>query len=1077
VVSALIFGVIIGIFLYTTTGGNEPDGTETAEPTQTPGGSKDLTENLQNGNARTGDVMVPGIAAKGSVKVVIEVRDKARNIALIRAKVRVFKRSEADHGHSEIANLWSSAPRTASGKVSFALPPGKYEIRAQAPRYTGDNTSITLVKGQPEQKFVLSLERGTSITGIVVDFSDKPVSGATVFAFKELADPDADIEEILRKIVELQNYTGTVHSLTTTDTDGRFQLDGLENFWYTVRAVSPGYTPGEVSAVSAPNKGLLKVVIQPGGILAGTVRDSGGQPIGGAKVMAFPELEGAGLFEIILSKARPPVEEFETAADGTYKLQSLGAGLYNFLVNASEFQEHSEMKLRVAAGDNPTKDFTLVKGHVIEGYVRGPQDEPIVGARVRANAVGVAGQTSRDQIRIDMKDSDLLTDEEGFFRFDTLLDARYMLLVHHEDYESLQRKDVRPNEQPINLRLGFGARVYGTVVDAGTGEPIPGASVSASDVANLRKDATTDQEGQYVLNGLGSNRRPVTIYVKADGYARVKVQVTVRKGREYEENFELKQTGTVEGMIVDSSNNPLPGAHIEVRPAEGSSATLRVLGNTSSESDGTFTVDYVEPGESLQVRVKLSAYLETYSAEFSINSGETHDVGSVVLQLGGEIAGKVVDKETKAAVNGVWIEARPEGDTDLTPGASVQSDSGGKFQIRGLQAGKYKLIAKANAYIETALDGVEVREGFRNDEVMIELEKGGVLAGVVKSTVGDLIQGAEVVVRDFGDGIQERRTVSNGKGKFEFNNIIAADEVEVEVKHQDYGNFSDKAVKVGTSDLEVVLKPLGSIVGVVIDPEGRPMDSFTVQPQSNNVNKRRGGARLRAKTFNPEDGRFEYRGIPDGIYSLSVRSLKFSAVTLEEIEVRAGETIDVGEIQLAEGGSVNGRVVIAGTNQPIVGAKIRVLQGAQAFQANRASPVVTTDANGGFVISGLKDRVISLDVTHVEFASERVSSVDPRVGAKSQNLLIELEQPGQIIGTIVDAAGKLAKGMPIYLVAKGKGSKNDSQNSDANGEFQFRKVSSGAYTVRAHRFGKAGAQVDVEVFSGDTVEVRLQLEE
>jgi len=1076
VVSVLVFGGIIGVFLTMGTGdGPEDAATGTTTKSDAPGGARSAESSVES---ESGSLIVDSrITAKGSVAVVVEVRDRMRNVALRASTVRIFRRSESDNGYSEVtAGLWALAPRTSNGKASFSLPPGKYEIRAQAPRYTGETLLVTLVKGQPEQRFVVNLERGTSITGIVVDSSDKPVSGARVFAFKELADPDADIEEILRKIVELQDYTGTVHSETTTDTDGRFQLDGLESFWYTVRAVATGYTPGEVTAVGAPNKTALKVVVQAGGLLTGTVSDPEGRPVDGAAVMAFPELEGAGLFEIIMSKARPPVEEYTTGPDGTYKLQSLGAGIYNFLVSAPAFQEHREMKQRVSSGENPAKSFTLIPGHVIEGYVRGPQDEPVVAARVRANAVGVGGQTSRDQIRIDMKDGDLETDEEGYFRFDTLLDARYMLLVHHEDYESLQRKDVRPDGDAVHLRVGLGARVFGTVVDASSGEPVAGASVSASDVANLRKDATTDQDGNYVLNGLGSNRRPVTVYVKADGYARQKRQVTVRKGREYEENYELRQTGSVEGLVVDSSNNPLPGAHVEVRPTQEASATLRVLGNATTNRDGLFTVEYVEPGEELQVRVKLSAYLETYSAAFAIGSGETHDVGSVVLQLGGEISGRVVDKATKRPINGVWIEARPEHGTDLTPGGSVQSDPRGEFLTRGLKAGKYSLIAKASAYIETRIDGVEVREGFRNNDVVIEFEKGGVIAGIVKSLEGDRIQGAEVVVRDFGDGVQERRTVSNGRGEFEFNNIVSQDEVEVDIKHQDYGNFNDKSVKVGTGDLEVVLKPLASIVGIVVDPQGQPVDSFTVQPQSKNVSKRRVATRLRSKTFNPEDGRFEYRGIPDGVYSLSVRSLKFSAVTIEEIEVRAGETVDVGEVQLAEGGSVNGRVVVAGTNQPVVGARIRVLQGAQAFEANRASPVVTTDANGGFVISGLKDRVLSLDVTHIDFASERVSSVDPRVGAKSQNLLIELEQPGRIIGTVVDAAGNPAKGMPVYLVAKGKGSKNDSQNSDARGDFQFRKVNSGAYTLRAHRFGKAGAQVDVEVFSGDTVEVRLQLE-
>ena len=196
-------------------------------------------------------------------------------------------------------------------------------------------------------------------------------------------------------------------------------------------------------------------------------------------------------------KNRPPVEEFETGSDGRFKLQSLGAGLYNFLVTAPMYQEHRELRLRILPGDNPAKVFDLKAGNLISGYVRGPDDEPVVGARVRANPVGVHVQP-RDQIKIDFSQNDRFTDENGFFRFDTLIEARYMLMVSHEDYESLQRKDVQPSQEEVSLRLGPGGRLAGFVLDAQSNKPIAGATVSASDLANLRKEAVTDEEGAYI---------------------------------------------------------------------------------------------------------------------------------------------------------------------------------------------------------------------------------------------------------------------------------------------------------------------------------------------------------------------------------------------------------------------------------------------------------------------------------------------------------------------------------------------------------------------------------------------------
>ena len=248
-------------------------------------------------------------------------------------------------------------------------------------------------------------------------------------------------------------------------------------------------------------------------------------------------------------KNRPPVEEKETVAAGNFKLESLGAGLYNFLVTAPKFQEHRELRLRIKPGANPSKTFVLKAGNVISGFVRGPEDEPVAGARVRANPVGVHVQP-RDQIRINFEQNDQFTDADGLFSFDTLIGGEFMLMVSHKDYESLQRKDVQPSEEPVNLRLGFGGRLAGYVLDSQSGNAIVGAMVSASDIANLRKEAVTDEKGAYVIGGLNRGRRPVNVYVRADGYARQKKQVSIRKGQEFEQIFESPPGGDSAGKYT-----------------------------------------------------------------------------------------------------------------------------------------------------------------------------------------------------------------------------------------------------------------------------------------------------------------------------------------------------------------------------------------------------------------------------------------------------------------------------------------------------------------------------------------------
>jgi hypothetical protein len=317
--------------------------------------------------------------------------------------------------------------------------------------------------------------------------------------------------------------------------------------------------------------------------------------------MAVRELDSAGLDPIAQARSLPPIEEATTGADGRYTLESLGPGPYGFVVAAPGFEEHVETEHRLVCGANP--------------------------------------------VCFDTEDGEgVMTDAPGYFRFDTLRDAKHMLLAFQDDYESLQKKDVRPDEEPLTLRLGPGAGLYGTIVDAASGRPLAAAPSSVTDFAHLRKTC-----------------------------------------------------------------------------------------------------------------------LETFSDLFALASGEREELGQLVLALSGEISGVAAGAEDRL-VHGVSIEARREGGTELTPGASVRS------------------------------------------------EGGGVLEGTVVSSSGKPVQGAEVLVRDFADGIEQHRAVSDRAGRFGFAAIAAQDFVEARASCEGFATFREEKVPVGTTDHRLVSNELEPIV-------------------------------------------------------------------------------------------------------------------------------------------------------------------------------------------------------------------------------------------------------------------------
>ena len=1069
----VLLALVGGFILLTQDNEDDPRQDELAESTDGEAETLVSTETDRGSNTRKIDASQP--VERGSVEVEVEVRDAQREGLLSRGtKVRAWRVTEGDRMGDEV-----DLPEVRGGTLTVSLKPGSYEFLAQSRGFTGQRQARTFSKGQSRQKLVFRLERGHSIAGKVVDERGRGIPGADVYAFKELTRPNASLEDALRAMTELEKMQGRIDAQTTTDQDGEFRLDGLESFWFSVRATADDFAPRQLAEVKAPKEGLV-IELQPGARLEGFVRNQSGQGIEGANVQAYEEVRDGGLIDIIMNKSRPAVGNVFTGSDGSYSMTSLGAGVYNFIVVAPGYQEYTEMRVRVDSGSNPGRDFMLEEGRRIVGIVQGPENEPIVGAKVRANALGVH-KNPKDEVRIKMGDNSITTDDQGRFAFTTLDADRYMLLVSHEDYESLQRKDIQPSDEDVTLTLDYGGRLAGEVRDALTGQPLVGATVSCTDVSNLRKEDVTDENGLFVVSGLGSGRRPINVYVRADGYARVKRQVTVRKGQEQEQNFELQPTGSVFGEVVNSNGDVVVGAHIEVRPDPDSGAALQILGNGMSDRQGLFAIQSVEPGERLFARIRADAYLDVESDPFDIEANGEVDLGRIVLQLGGEISGEVVDEEGRPII-GAWIDARPEGETELTNTVDTQpSDRKGKFHLRGLEAGLYDIYAKANGYVEGRTSRIEVREGQVNHGHKIVLTQGGHLSGVVTSAGGEPVAGAQVIVRDFGDGIAERRAISDPKGHFEFNNIVSEENVEVEVSHDDYATWNHEAVAVGTTDLEVELTSLSSVIGVVLDPSGKPVGNFTVQPQL--ANRRDGSSqkRFKAKTFNKRNGQFEYKGLSAGTYTFFVRSIKYSAVTIEGVLISEGETKDLGEIHLQEGGTVTGHVIDAGSGEPIAGARIRITQGARAFRPGKSRPSATTDADGYFSFTGLKDQVLTFEVSADGFATIRETGIDPRVASKSQGLELEMVTASEVYGAVVDDRKQALANINVYLIHQGKGGSkgaNKTASTDKDGNFHFRGVAPGSYIVKAHKFDKPPrtSEQAIQVESGSNFEVLLQLD-
>lgn len=1018
---------------------------------------------------------------RGTIELTVEILEKGRGRRLPGSRVMVLSAMEGDR--ASIRSVWESG-KDGTGLFQTTLGAGKYMVHAQCPRYKGERRSLTLMEGAP-QKLVFELERGNSISGRVLTQAGEPIPGARVQALEELSRPDASIEETLLRFIEIQEFSGRVAAEDVSASDGTYQLDGLDLKYFTVRALADGYAPGEIDQVPAP-RDRVDVICQKGLEIVGSVTDTAGRGIGAARIHAYPEVESQNVFDIIMAKARPPLDSTTSDASGAFAFKTLGPGVYNFLVTAKGHQEANFMKLAVSASSEPLR-FSLAPGLTIRGLVRGPSEEPVEGARVRATLMGGA-QGRQSQANISFDDGSVFTDETGAFQFDTLEDGKYMLLCWHPDFETAQRKDVRPGAEETILRLGGGGRMHGKVLDGVTGQPIPGASVSATDVADLPKVDIAKEDGTYALSGLRVGNRGVSVTVSANGYARGKIEnLRVQENVNLEQDFELLPTGMVTGRIVTSAGDPLPGVRVMVRRAQSGSGVETTIDNDMTDGEGRYRLSRVEGGDGNFLVAKRSEFLDEQTGVFTIDPGETLELPDISMRQGGAVGGTVLGPEGQP-VAGCVVTILREGDTELEGklNPSGSTNQRGEYVIPGLRTGVVRLVVKPVRFLERTIDAVQIQEG-AHTRVDVQLERGNSIGGRVVDGRGEPIKGAEVLVRDFSRGVREFRTFSEENGGFVVDGVPANDFVEVTVSHGSYGSFSDQKVAVGTTDLEVVLRGLAILTGTVIGADGTLIDSFVVQPQlaaaGTDVRKQ-----LRSENFSSADGSFEYKGLQAGNYTVQVRAMGYATTTIDAVGVNEGEVVDLGAIELQVGGVVDGTVVDALTQRAVPNARVQIVQGSSRFVATSAAggvessnPIQFTDSSGHFRFAGLKGGNLTLRVTHQDFVSRELPNVNPDAASSSQGLVISLETGGEVLGTVVDGRGQPRSNMPVYLIGS-SASSNQTAKTDRTGQFQFRGVAAGAYTVKAHQFGVPGqsateqAEKALELPNGGRQEVVLTID-
>jgi carboxypeptidase family protein len=484
--------------------------------------------------------------------------------------------------------------------------------------------------------------------------------------------------------------------------------------------------------------------------IAGRVTlDGAGAP--GAHVMLKPYVNDL-VARINVGVEQPPAPGAVTDAEGRYRITDVTPGAYRVSVFAPAHAVEGERDpltpgktINLAEGDNvENMDFALTRGAVITGKVTDDKDRPVIAAPVNAYKFDADG----DRQRLNLFNPMYMrweTDDRGVYRIFGLEAGRYLVAAGFDSYgrrtsggysptfypdadnEAQARViEVESGEEAANVdirvaALAKGYVVTGRVVDADSGEPVPGVMVDYSAVTGGGLGLGT---GMRMTNALGEFRFE---NVPPNSYSArvIHIDTQVRGAATFgdEVKFEVVDSdvnglvirahrgATINGVVaVDGSNDPALRARLalvslfvfsgsrptRITPAPG--------GNGTISPNGTFKLSNAQPGRSRIMTgfdgPKGVALLRVESngvevKDFNVSAGDQITGVRLVFTYGnGVIAGRVeVKGGSPPAGARMKVRYRREGSSaTVDVPKSIEVDGRGQFLIEGLTQGTYKLF-------------------------------------------------------------------------------------------------------------------------------------------------------------------------------------------------------------------------------------------------------------------------------------------------------------------------------------------------------------------------------------------------
>jgi protocatechuate 3,4-dioxygenase beta subunit len=439
-----------------------------------------------------------------------------------------------------------------------------------------------------------------------------------------------------------------------------------------------------------------------------------------------------------------------TDSQGNYRISDLQPGTYELALLAPQFVLASinNMK-RVIVGEGEILDgvdFVLVRGGVITGKVTNGDGQPLVEEPVLLSQLEggrVSGVGTEPLMNLNMTSNQ--TDDRGVFRIYGVPPGRYKVSAGTPAnrlgfgsrggfrYKQTYFPSVTDESQATVIEVSEGSEakdvdivvsrqeatftVSGRIVDGETGKPLPNVRYTLTKYDDFGSSGTSGPPsnglGEFRLENLTPGKYAIDVQLTSERYAdSLRIEVTDHDIADLV--IKTSKGTTVSGVVVfdgmdyETARKKYGELQVMAFLPETDRFTKRSMGPpVNINADGSFTVSALGQG---QVTFSVFSRSDRSGRQFNVTSVERDGVvqpRSIEIKEREQVTGVRLTVNARTATlqgvvkveNGqlqaerVWVSLQKPGESS---GYGVPLDARGRFQMTGLPAGTYNLVAWAH---------------------------------------------------------------------------------------------------------------------------------------------------------------------------------------------------------------------------------------------------------------------------------------------------------------------------------------------------------------------------------------------